>query len=318
MIAALLLCAYSTRPRSSRANERAWVDDVAVRVVPANWRPDHCTIARFRRRQEAARPPVRVRVRALRGRRPGWSGSWRVAGTKVHANASQHPNLDYDQIAHEILAKAAQPRRARHDSAAEPAYWARRAAVRGGVCWCSADGESRSMVRDRGVRSSPRPHARGHVEHVERERADDRRGHEVPPELATVHGRRSWLHEASAPRRASQREITARLGTRDRRVGRLVQAPAPPRSLATCRQRSSSRTRSPRPAAGLSSAAAAGSYTTRPYGLAVLDPAAPTDNRASCALIALLYTSLMGRVSARGRQRRSRRRARPRAWPGSG
>jgi hypothetical protein len=29
-----------------------------------------------------------------------------VDGTKVHANASQHQNLDYDQIAREILAEA--------------------------------------------------------------------------------------------------------------------------------------------------------------------------------------------------------------------
>jgi hypothetical protein len=34
--------------------ERACVDDVAFRVIAANQRPDHCTIARFRQRHEAA------------------------------------------------------------------------------------------------------------------------------------------------------------------------------------------------------------------------------------------------------------------------
>ena len=54
MMVALLLNAYATGRRSSRVIERACVDDVAVRVVAANQRPDHTTIARFRQRHEAA------------------------------------------------------------------------------------------------------------------------------------------------------------------------------------------------------------------------------------------------------------------------
>jgi transposase len=54
MMVALVLYAYATGRRSWRVIERACVDDVAVRVVAANQRPDHCTIARFRRRHEAA------------------------------------------------------------------------------------------------------------------------------------------------------------------------------------------------------------------------------------------------------------------------
>ena len=53
MMVALLLYAYATGRRSSRVVERACVDDVAARVVAANQRPDHCTIARFRRRPKA-------------------------------------------------------------------------------------------------------------------------------------------------------------------------------------------------------------------------------------------------------------------------
>src|ERR687892_2212666 len=54
MMVALLLYAYATGRRSSRAIERACVDDVAFRVVAANQRPDHTTIARFRKHHECA------------------------------------------------------------------------------------------------------------------------------------------------------------------------------------------------------------------------------------------------------------------------
>jgi transposase len=52
MMVALLLYAYALGGRSSRAIERACVEDVAYRVIAAN--QDHCTIARFRQRHEAA------------------------------------------------------------------------------------------------------------------------------------------------------------------------------------------------------------------------------------------------------------------------
>src|ERR687898_849021 len=54
MMVALLLYAHAVGRRSSRVIERACVDDVAFRVIDANQRPDHCTIARFRQRHEAA------------------------------------------------------------------------------------------------------------------------------------------------------------------------------------------------------------------------------------------------------------------------
>ena len=107
MMVALLLYAYATGRRSSRAIERACVDDVAVRVVAANQRPDHCTIARFRQRHEAALAGLFGDVLALCAE-AGLVGVAVLAldGTKVQANASQHQNLDYDQIAREILAEA--------------------------------------------------------------------------------------------------------------------------------------------------------------------------------------------------------------------
>ena len=107
MMVALLLYGYAVGRRSSRVIERACVDDVAFRVIAANQRPDHCTIARFRQRHEAALAGLFGEVLALCAD-AGLVGVAVLAvdGTKVHANASQHQNLDYEQIAREILAEA--------------------------------------------------------------------------------------------------------------------------------------------------------------------------------------------------------------------
>ena len=100
--------------RSSRGIERECVEDVAYRVIAANQRPDHATIARF--------------VSVTRRRWPGLFGEVlslcadagmvkvgviAIDGTKVHANASQHSNRDYEQIAREILARGRGDRPAR-------------------------------------------------------------------------------------------------------------------------------------------------------------------------------------------------------------
>ena len=52
MMVALLLYSYAIGERSSRRIERRCVEDVATRVICANQRPDHTTIARFRQRHE--------------------------------------------------------------------------------------------------------------------------------------------------------------------------------------------------------------------------------------------------------------------------
>jgi transposase len=143
MMVALLLYAYAVGRRSSRLIERACGDDVAFRVIAANQRPDHTTIARFRQRHEAALAGLFTDVLALCAD-AGLVGVAVLAvdGTKVHANASPHQNLDYEQIAGEILAEA--------DA----------------------------------------------VDRAEDERFGERRGDELPPELATAQGRRGWLREA--------------------------------------------------------------------------------------------------------------------------
>ena len=54
MMVALLLYAYCLGERSSRQIERLCERDIAFRVIAANQRPDHTTVARFRKLHETA------------------------------------------------------------------------------------------------------------------------------------------------------------------------------------------------------------------------------------------------------------------------
>jgi transposase len=97
MRGALLLYAYALGRRSSRAIERACVEDVAYRIIAANQVPDHCTIARFRQRHEAALAGLFGEVLALCAEAGlARAGVVAVDGTKVHANASRDARRDYE------------------------------------------------------------------------------------------------------------------------------------------------------------------------------------------------------------------------------
>jgi transposase len=107
MMVALLLYCYAIGERSSRRIERRCVEDVATRVICANQAPDHTTIARFRQRHEAALAELFGEVLALCAEAGLVNvGLIAIDGTKVHANASQHANRDYEQLAREILEEA--------------------------------------------------------------------------------------------------------------------------------------------------------------------------------------------------------------------
>src|SRR3954447_22536739 len=107
MMVALLLYAYARAIRSSRVIERACFEAAAFRVIAAQQRPDHATIARFVERHQDAIAGLFGEVLTLCAR-SGLAkvGVIAVDGTKVHANASRNENLDYEQIAREILEEA--------------------------------------------------------------------------------------------------------------------------------------------------------------------------------------------------------------------
>src|SRR4051812_40659643 len=109
-MAALLLYCWARGVRSSRAIERACVEDVACRVIAAHQRPDHATIARFVERHEHALGELFGEVLALCADAGLASvGVIAVDGTKVHANASRDRSLTYEQIARAIVEEAIQP-----------------------------------------------------------------------------------------------------------------------------------------------------------------------------------------------------------------
>jgi len=107
MMVALLLYAYARGERSSRGIERRCVEDVAYRVIAAQQTPDHATIARFRVRHEESLAALFTEVLSL-CKEAGLVkvGLIAIDGTKVHANASHHCNVDYEQLAREILKEA--------------------------------------------------------------------------------------------------------------------------------------------------------------------------------------------------------------------
>src|SRR5215203_4979247 len=107
MMVALLLFAYARGTRSSRQIERACEEDVAFRVLAAQQRPDHATIARFVERHQDAIAGLFGEVLCLCAKQGLASvGVIAVDGTKLAGNASRNANMDYEQLAREILEEA--------------------------------------------------------------------------------------------------------------------------------------------------------------------------------------------------------------------
>src|SRR5215218_8440416 len=164
MMVALILYAYARGNRSSRAIERACLEDVAYRVIAAQRKPDHATIARFVERHQDALAGVFGEVLGLCAK-AGLVGLNVVAidGSKIAANASREANRDYERLAREVIEDARQ------------------------------------------------------IDAEEDERFGDRRGDELPPELATSGGRKAWFKVAR--RWLDYQRYRAR--GKDRRGGRL-------------------------------------------------------------------------------------------------
>ena len=105
MMLAVLLYAYCTGERSSRLVERRLVEDVGFRVVAGNLRPDHATLARFRRRHQDAIAELFEQVLGLCVK-AGLVRTEVVAidGTKIAADASYLANRDRVALTEELAA----------------------------------------------------------------------------------------------------------------------------------------------------------------------------------------------------------------------
>ena len=100
MMVKLLIYAYCMGKPSSRKIELATVEEVPYRVLAANSRPDHDSIAHFRKRHLAALAGLFVQVLAM-AKQMGLVKLGHVAldGTKVKANASKHKAMSYGRMA---------------------------------------------------------------------------------------------------------------------------------------------------------------------------------------------------------------------------
>lgn len=99
MMTAMLLYGYATGVVSSRKIEKKCLEDVAFRVISANQKPDHSTIADFRRRHLEALEGFFLQVLRL-CQEAGLVKLGHVAldGTKVKANASKHKAMSYGRM----------------------------------------------------------------------------------------------------------------------------------------------------------------------------------------------------------------------------
>ena len=98
LLPSVLFHGYATGVFSSRELERATYDSVAFRFIAANDHPDHDTIAAFRRRFPPEIEKLFVQILLL-AREMGVPklGTVGLDGTRMHANASRHSALSYEQ-----------------------------------------------------------------------------------------------------------------------------------------------------------------------------------------------------------------------------
>ena len=106
LMVALILYAFATGVRSSRAIERHCRENVAFRVIMGNLVPDHVTVARFICRHWQALSELFGEVLRLCHRagliKPGVVS---IDGTRIAGNANPDVNLEFEQIAKEIVAQ---------------------------------------------------------------------------------------------------------------------------------------------------------------------------------------------------------------------
>ncbi len=182
LMVALVLYAFATDQRSARGIERHCRQDVAYRVITGNRVPDHATVARFIARHEVALSDLFGAVLGLCDR-AGLVASGIVAidGTKFHANASRDANVNYDQIAREVIADAIAT-----DAAEDELYGERRGDELPEELQTEAGRRewlARELAHDRAAQQHPSPEVSEHEFDAERI-------------VSRVQGRAGWLREA--------------------------------------------------------------------------------------------------------------------------
>ena len=105
----MLAYAYATCEYSARGIERRCRHDIACRVITGNRVPDLATIARFIRRHQEPLAGLFTSVLEPCGK-AGLVDTRVVVvnGTKLSGNANRERNVDYGQIAQEIIERALQ------------------------------------------------------------------------------------------------------------------------------------------------------------------------------------------------------------------
>jgi transposase len=104
MMVTLILFAFATGVESSRAIERHCREHVAYRVITGNLVPDHVTITRFICRHGQALSALFGQVLGLCAEAGLVDcGVVAIDGTRIAANASRERNLEFGQIALEIV-----------------------------------------------------------------------------------------------------------------------------------------------------------------------------------------------------------------------
>jgi transposase len=188
----LLIYGYATGTVSSRKLEQATHRDVAVRMLVADQHPDYRSIARFRARHLDALAELFVQALRL-CKKAGLvkMGSLAIDGTKLRANASRHKAMSYERM-----------------GKAECQLEAEIAAIEAQAAALLSDAEA--IDREEDERYGP-----------------DRRGDELPDELARRESRLARIREAKAALEAEEQERERARQDQMREEGRKPRKPDP-------------------------------------------------------------------------------------------
>jgi transposase len=191
VIVTLVLYAFATDVRSSRAIERHCRQDVAYRVITGNVVPDHATIARFIVRHQDALADLFSEVLRLCDQAGLVNcGVVAIDGTRLSGNASRARNEAFGRIAEEIVERVKATDEAEDETLGEARGDELPEQLR------TAEGR-REFFGKAGRRLVGENESEGLAEETEVE-ASAEPGFEFDPEriLARVQGRKGWLRDA--------------------------------------------------------------------------------------------------------------------------